>query len=181
MVVASFLVKDLGVDWRRGEQYFSDQLNDFDFSANNGGWQWAASTGCDAQPYFRIFNPTTQSEKFDPQGRFIRKYLPQLARLPDKYVHAPWTASEDVLLAAGVKLGENYPQPIVQQRLGPLAVVADADTAVVRRTHHAAAAQALFRPEGQCLEVRAISLHLARSTSASAGSPARAERDECWP
>jgi len=114
MVVASFLVKDLGVDWRRGEQYFADQLNDFDFSANNGGWQWAASTGCDAQPYFRIFNPTTQSEKFDPQGRFIRKYLPQLARLPDKYIHAPWTASEDVLLAAGVKLGENYPRPIVQ-------------------------------------------------------------------
>lgn len=114
MVVASFLVKDLGVDWRRGEQYFADQLNDFDFSANNGGWQWAASTGCDAQPYFRIFNPTTQSEKFDPQGRFIRKYLPQLARLPDKYIHAPWAASEDMLLAAGVRLGENYPRPIVQ-------------------------------------------------------------------
>ncbi|KJK25713.1 deoxyribodipyrimidine photolyase [Burkholderiaceae bacterium 16] len=114
MVAASFLVKDLGVDWRRGEQYFADQLNDFDFSANNGGWQWAASTGCDAQPYFRIFNPTTQSEKFDPQGRFIRKYLPQLARLPDKYIHAPWTASEDVLLAAGVRLGEHYPRPIVQ-------------------------------------------------------------------
>lgn len=117
MVVASFLVKDLGVDWRRGEQYFTDQLNDFDFSANNGGWQWAASTGCDAQPYFRIFNPTTQSEKFDPQGRFIRKYLPQLARLPDKYIHAPWTASEDVLLASGVKLGENYPRPIVQHNV----------------------------------------------------------------
>ncbi len=114
MVVASFLVKDLGVDWRRGEQYFADQLNDFDFSANNGGWQWAASTGCDAQPYFRIFNPITQSEKFDPQGRFIRKYLPQLARLPDKYIHAPWTASENVLAAAGVRLGEDYPRPIVQ-------------------------------------------------------------------
>ncbi len=83
MVTASFLVKDLGVDWRRGEQYFADQLNDFDLAANNGGWQWAASTGCDAQPWFRIFNPVTQSEKFDPQGRFIRKYLPQLAALPD--------------------------------------------------------------------------------------------------
>lgn len=114
MVTASFLVKDLGVDWRRGEQYFADQLNDFDFSANNGGWQWAASTGCDAQPYFRIFNPVTQSEKFDPQGRFIRKYLPVLAGLPDKYIHAPWTAPDDVLAAAGVKLGENYPRPIVQ-------------------------------------------------------------------
>jgi deoxyribodipyrimidine photo-lyase len=68
MVTASFLVKDLGIDWRRGERYFAEQLNDFDFSANNGGWQWAASTGCDAQPYFRIFNPVTQSEKFDPKG-----------------------------------------------------------------------------------------------------------------
>ncbi len=94
MVTASFLVKDLGVDWRRGEQYFADQLNDFDFAANNGGWQWAASTGCDAQPYFRIFNPVTQSEKFDPNGQFIRKYLPELARLPDKYLHAPWTAPD---------------------------------------------------------------------------------------
>ncbi|QET02626.1 deoxyribodipyrimidine photo-lyase [Cupriavidus pauculus] len=114
MIAASFLIKDLGVDWRRGEQYFADQLNDFDFSANNGGWQWAASTGCDAQPYFRIFNPITQSEKFDPEGRFIRKYLPVLAKLPQKYIHAPWTAPEHVLAEAGVKLGDNYPRPIVQ-------------------------------------------------------------------
>jgi len=114
MVTASFLVKDLGVDWRRGEQYFADQLSDFDLAANNGGWQWAASTGCDAQPWFRIFNPVTQSEKFDPQGRFIRKYLPQLANLPDKYVHAPWTAPDDVLAAAGVRLGDNYPRTLVQ-------------------------------------------------------------------
>jgi len=114
MVTASFLVKDLGVDWHRGEQYFADLLNDFDFSANNGGWQWAASTGCDAQPWFRIFNPVTQSEKFDPQGRFIRKYLPQLAALPDKYLHAPWTAPDHVLADAGVRLGEDYPRPLVQ-------------------------------------------------------------------
>ncbi|SOZ55460.1 deoxyribodipyrimidine photolyase (photoreactivation), FAD-binding [Cupriavidus taiwanensis] len=114
MVTASFLVKDLGVDWRRGEQYFADQLNDFDLAANNGGWQWAASTGCDAQPWFRIFNPVTQSQKFDPQGRFIRKYLPQLAALPDKFVHAPWTAPESVLAEAGVRLGDNYPRPLVQ-------------------------------------------------------------------
>ena len=79
MVVASFLTKDLGLDWRWGEAYFATQLNDFDLAANNGGWQWAASTGCDAQPYFRIFNPVTQSQKFDPQGQFIRRYLPQLA------------------------------------------------------------------------------------------------------
>ncbi len=114
MVVASFLVKDLGLDWRRGERYFAEHLNDFDLAANNGGWQWAASTGCDAQPWFRIFNPTTQSEKFDPQGRFIRRYLPQLAALPDKLIHAPWLASPIELAAARVALGRDYPLPVVQ-------------------------------------------------------------------
>ena len=89
MVVASFLVKDLGIDWRRGEAYFATHLNDFDLAANNGGWQWASSSGCDAQPYFRIFNPVSQSEKFDPEGQFIRRYLPQLARLPKAALHAP--------------------------------------------------------------------------------------------
>ena len=113
MVVASFLVKDLGVDWRRGEAYFAEKLNDFDLAANNGGWQWAASTGCDAQPYFRIFNPVAQSEKFDPDGRFIRRYLPQLAGLPDKLVHAPWLARHVDLAAAGVTLGTDYPLPVV--------------------------------------------------------------------
>jgi len=113
MVTASFLVKDLGIDWRRGERYFADQLNDYDFAANNGGWQWAASTGCDAQPYFRIFNPITQSEKFDADGRFIKRYLPQLAKLPAKWVHAPWLAGAQKLAAFGVVLGEDYPQPIV--------------------------------------------------------------------
>ena len=117
MVVASFLTKDLGIDWRRGEAYFALHLNDFDLAANNGGWQWAASTGCDAQPYFRIFNPVSQSEKFDPEGRFIRRYLPQLARLPDKLIHAPWLARPVDLEAAGVKLGENYPRPIVEHAL----------------------------------------------------------------
>jgi len=113
MVVASFLVKDLGIDWRRGERYFAEQLNDFDLAANNGGWQWAASTGCDAQPYFRIFNPVSQSEKFDASGKFIRRYLPQLAALPDKLIHAPWHARPLELQAAGVALGTNYPLPIV--------------------------------------------------------------------
>ncbi|MEX8518737.1 MAG: deoxyribodipyrimidine photo-lyase [Leptothrix sp. (in: b-proteobacteria)] len=113
MLVASFLSKDLGVDWRWGEQYFATHLNDFDLAANNGGWQWAASTGCDAQPYFRIFNPVTQSEKFDPQGRFIRRYLPQLAGLPDRALHAPWLAKPLELEAAGVVLGRDYPPPIV--------------------------------------------------------------------
>ena len=113
MVVASFLVKDLGLDWRRGEHYFAQHLNDFDLCANNGGWQWASSSGCDAQPNFRIFNPISQSEKFDPHGKFIRRYLPQLAGLPDGALHAPWTASPMELLAAGVALGDNYPLPIV--------------------------------------------------------------------
>ena len=89
MVAASFLVKDLGIDWRRGERYFADQLNDYDLAANNGGWQWAASTGCDAQPWFRIFNPVTQSRKFDPKGAFIRRYLPEFAHLDDKEIHEP--------------------------------------------------------------------------------------------
>ncbi|MCE9679480.1 deoxyribodipyrimidine photo-lyase [Shewanella sp. AS1] len=89
MIVASFLTKHLLVDWHKGERFFMGQLIDGDFSANNGGWQWAASTGCDAQPYFRIFNPITQSQKFDPSGDFIRKYLPELAAVPDKEIHFP--------------------------------------------------------------------------------------------
>lgn len=104
MVVASFLVKDLGIDWRWGERYFALMLNDYDLASNNGGWQWASSSGCDAQPYFRIFNPITQSEKFDARGKFIRKYLPQLAKLSDKQIHAPWLAAEKAA---------NYPPPIV--------------------------------------------------------------------
>jgi deoxyribodipyrimidine photo-lyase len=114
MVVACFLIKDLGIDWRWGEQYFADHLNDFDFAANNGGWQWASSSGCDAQPYFRIFNPITQSEKFDAEGKFIKKYLPQLSKLSKKTIHAPWLAGDIELDLAGVRLGRDYPPPIVQ-------------------------------------------------------------------
>jgi deoxyribodipyrimidine photo-lyase len=114
MVVASFLVKDLGIDWRWGERYFAEKLNDFDLAANNGGWQWASSSGCDAQPYFRIFNPVSQSEKFDPAGKFIRRYLPQLATLPDTALHAPWTARPVDLAASGLVLGRDYPPPLVQ-------------------------------------------------------------------
>ena len=114
MVTASFLVKDLGIDWHRGERYFADKLNDFDLASNNGGWQWAASTGCDAQPYFRIFNPVSQSQKFDAEGKFIRKYLPVLQKLSNSDVHSPWLCAPGQLAAAGVHLGENYPPPIVQ-------------------------------------------------------------------
>lgn len=113
MITASFLCKDLGIDWRHGERYFAAQLNDFDLAANNGGWQWAASSGCDAQPYFRIFNPVTQSERFDPRGKFIRRYLPELAAVPDKYIHAPWRMSAAEQSSCGVIVGRDTPVPIV--------------------------------------------------------------------
>ncbi|GAB3427714.1 DNA photolyase family protein [Massilia solisilvae] len=114
MLAASFLTKDLGIDWRRGERYFALKLNDYDLASNNGGWQWAASTGCDAQPWFRIFNPLTQSRKFDPDGNFIRRYLPQLAALDAREIHAPSLAEPMLLLAKGVQMGRDYPWPIVE-------------------------------------------------------------------
>ena len=113
MVAASFLVKDLLIDWRWGERYFAEKLIDFDFSANNGGWQWAASTGCDAQPWFRIFNPVTQSERFDPQGKFIRKYVPELGACSDKEIHAPWLINTQRQAALKLNIGADYPLPIV--------------------------------------------------------------------
>jgi deoxyribodipyrimidine photo-lyase len=114
MVAASFLVKDLLIDWHWGERYFAEHLIDFDLSANNGGWQWAASTGCDAQPWFRIFNPITQSEKFDGAGKFIRKYVPELVNCSDKEIHAPWLIPPLRQQSIGVIVGENYPAPIVE-------------------------------------------------------------------
>jgi deoxyribodipyrimidine photo-lyase len=113
MVTASFLAKDLGIDWRRGEAYFALHLIDYELASNNGGWQWTASTGCDAQPWFRVFNPVTQSRRFDPEGKFIRRYLPQLAGLDDAQIHAPWEAGPIELEAAGIELGRTYPRPIV--------------------------------------------------------------------
>ena len=113
MVTASFLTKDLGVDWRRGERYFALKLTDYDMASNNGGWQWAASTGCDAQPWFRIFNPVTQSQRFDARGEFIRRYLPQLKGLDAKQIHAPWLVNAEALAERGVVLGADYPLPVV--------------------------------------------------------------------
>ncbi|MBX7134431.1 MAG: DNA photolyase family protein [Fimbriimonadaceae bacterium] len=113
MVCASFLVKDLLIDWRRGEAYFARQLLDFDLAQNNGGWQWAASTGVDAQPHFRIFNPILQSRKFDAQGTFIRQWCPELAGLSDEAIHAPWELPLFEQLAAGCEVGRDYPLPIV--------------------------------------------------------------------
>ncbi len=113
MITASFLTKDLGIDWRRGERYFAQHLNDYDLAANNGGWQWAASTGCDAQPYFRIFNPVTQSRKFDADGKFIRRYVPEIAGFDNTEIHAPWLATADRQRAAGCAIGSDYPAPLV--------------------------------------------------------------------
>ncbi len=113
MVSASFLCKDLLVDWRLGQDHFLRHLVDGDVASNNGGWQWAAGTGTDAQPYFRIFNPVTQGEKFDPQGRYVRHYVPELAAVPDRWLHHPWDMPAAVAREAGVTIGEDYPAPIV--------------------------------------------------------------------
>jgi deoxyribodipyrimidine photo-lyase len=113
MIVASFLIKDLMIDWREGEAWFWDTLVDADLSSNSASWQWTAGSGADAAPYFRVFNPVGQSEKFDPDGEYLRRWLPELTNLPNKAIHAPWTADQSVLKKAGVHLGETYPEPIV--------------------------------------------------------------------
>lgn len=113
MITASFLVKDLLVDWRLGERYFAEKLLDYDLASNNGGWQWAASIGCDAQPYFRIFNPVTQSKRFDAEGHYIRRHVPELAALDASDIHAPWQAPPTVQHAHGMVVGRDYPPPLV--------------------------------------------------------------------
>ncbi len=116
MITASFLVKDLLVDWRVGERHFRHLLTDGDVSQNIGNWQWVAGTGPDAAPYFRVFNPVTQSRAHDPAGRYLRRWLPELGGLSDRDVHAPWEAGPLSLAAAGVTLGVDYPEPIVDHR-----------------------------------------------------------------
>ena len=113
MITASFLVKDLLVDWRWGEKWFMEQLLDGDLAANNGGWQWVAGTGTDAAPYFRIFNPTTQAEKHDPDGVYIRRYVPELRPVPDEHLHAPWKMPEDFQIEVGCVIGKDYPEPVI--------------------------------------------------------------------
>lgn len=131
MVVAMFLTKDLLLSWQKGERYFMQQLIDGDLAANNGGWQWSASTGTDAQPYFRIFNPIKQSQQFDPDGAYIRRYIPELSQVPAPFLHMPWTMSKDDQRRSGCHIGQDYPAPLVDhamqreraialyQRLGP--------------------------------------------------------------
>lgn len=113
MIVASFLVKDLRIPWQTGEAWFWDTLVDADLANNAASWQWVAGSGADAAPYFRIFNPVSQGQKFDPHGHYVRRWVAEIARLPDSVIHAPWTASPAELAAAGVRLGETYPMPIV--------------------------------------------------------------------
>ncbi|MBK9712900.1 MAG: deoxyribodipyrimidine photo-lyase [Kouleothrix sp.] len=113
MIVASFLTKDLLIDWRQGERYFMQQLVDGDHASNNGGWQWAAGTGTDAQPYFRIFNPTSQGQKFDARGDYVRRYVPELAGVPERYIHTPWSLPAAEQRRIGVVIGRDYPEPVV--------------------------------------------------------------------
>lgn len=113
MVVASFLAKHLLIDWRAGEEWFWDTLVDADAANNPASWQWVAGAGLDAVPYFRIFNPVAQGEKFDPDGVYVRAYVPELKRLPATLIHRPWTAPADTLAAAGIRLGHTYPKPVV--------------------------------------------------------------------
>ena len=113
MIVASFLAKDLLVDWRWGERFFARHLLDYDLAANNGNWQWAASTGCDAQPYFRIFNPVKQAQRFDADGEYIRRHVPELGRVPVEHVHAPWQMTASEQQASACVIGRDYPAPVV--------------------------------------------------------------------
>jgi deoxyribodipyrimidine photo-lyase len=113
MIVASFLTKNLLIHWRCGAEWFWDTLVDADLASNSASWQWVAGCGVDAAPYFRIFNPVTQGEKFDPEGSYVKRWVPELAHLETKYIHQPWTAPFAVLKDAGIRLGHTYPQPMV--------------------------------------------------------------------
>tara|TARA_B100000700_G_scaffold310306_1_gene390719 strand:- start:2240 stop:2644 length:405 start_codon:yes stop_codon:yes gene_type:complete len=114
MITASFLVKHLLIDWRIGERHFREILVDGDVAQNSGNWQWIAGTGFDAAPYFRVFNPILQSEKFDPSGCYIREWIPELHEMPDSDIHSPWTIKKSILKKSNVVLGETYPYPIVE-------------------------------------------------------------------
>jgi deoxyribodipyrimidine photo-lyase len=113
MIAASFLVKDLLLPWQRGQAWFWDTLVDADLANNATGWQWVTGSGADAAPYFRILNPVLQGERFDPEGVYVRRYVPELGELPTRFIHQPWTASPDVLSAARLRLGVDYPRPLV--------------------------------------------------------------------
>ena len=118
MICASYLVKHLLIPWQAGEAWFWDCLCDADEAANGASWQWVAGCGADAAPYFRIFNPVLQGRKFDPDGAYIRRFVPELAKLPLAVLHAPWEADSALLAAAGVRLGASYPHPLITPEAG---------------------------------------------------------------
>jgi deoxyribodipyrimidine photo-lyase len=124
MIAASFLTKDLQIDWRWGERLFLRKLVDADIASNNGGWQWTAGTGTDASPWFRIFNPVTQGKRFDPAGSYVRSYVPELAGVPDRYIHAPWTMPAELQRNIGVVIGRDYPVPMVDHAAARLKTLA---------------------------------------------------------
>jgi deoxyribodipyrimidine photo-lyase len=117
MIVASFLIKDLLIDWQTGEHWFWDTLVDADLASNAASWQWVAGCGADAAPYFRVFNPTIQGTKFDPDGTYVRNWVPEISKLPDRLIHAPWTAKPIELADAGIELSRDYPAPIVDHAM----------------------------------------------------------------
>jgi len=117
MVTASFLTKDLHIDWRWGERYFLEKLIDADLASNNGGWQWTAGTGTDAAPYFRVFNPVSQGRRFDPDGTYVRRYVPELSRIPPPFIHAPWEMGEALGRECSFRPGRDYPRPIVDHAI----------------------------------------------------------------
>jgi deoxyribodipyrimidine photo-lyase len=124
MIVASFLTKDLLIDWQHGERYFMQRLLDGDPAANNGGWQWTAGTGTDAAPYFRVFHPILQGKKFDPLGAYVRLWVPELAAVSDTFIHSPWEMPVDVQHRLGCRIGKDYPAPIVDHALARQRVLA---------------------------------------------------------
>lgn len=124
MITASFLTKDLLIDWRQGERYFMQHLLDGDPAANNGGWQWIAGTGTDAAPYFRIFNPVLQGKKFDPYGVYVRTWVPELSEVSDKFIHSPWKMPADIQVKTGCVIGKNYPAPMIDHAVARERVLA---------------------------------------------------------
>ncbi len=117
MIVASFLVKDLLLSWTEGARWFWDTLVDADLAQNTLGWQWTAGCGADAAPYFRVFNPIAQGEKFDPDGDYVRRWCPELAKLPREWVHKPWQAPPEILNRSGLRAGREYPEPVVNHSI----------------------------------------------------------------
>jgi deoxyribodipyrimidine photo-lyase len=133
MIAASFLTKHLLIDYRGGEAHYLEYLTDGDWAQNNAGWQWSAGCGCDAQPYYRVFNPVTQGSKFDPKGEYVQRYLPELANVQPRYIHSPWSAPASELLRSGVRLGIDYPKPIVDHDLARKRFLSLAESFVKRK------------------------------------------------